>query len=300
MNKIKKMINNPKVAFDHFMRLPWSHLLSDEMYVKIRFRVDMKKKLDLINPRMFSEKLQWLKLYDRKPIYTTMVDKYEAKRYVASLIGEKYIIPTLGVWEHFEDIDFGQLPNQFVLKCTHDSGGVYICKDKSKLDVDSVKKKINKSLRKNYFYNEREWPYKDVKPRIIAEQYLVTAGESGLNDYKIFCFHGEPKFILVCSNRFSKSGLNEDFFDVDWKHLELARKLHGNAAITPARPNNLQEMIELSRKIAENTKFLRVDLYETNNEILFGECTFYPTSGFEEFSPAGADYEIGELLNIAE
>ena len=162
--------------------------MSDEAYLKFMYKLKMKRKLNLSDPQTFNEKLQWLKIYDRKPEYTTMVDKYEAKKYVADIIGEEYIIPTLGVWDRFEDIDFDELPDQFVLKCTHDSGGLVICRDKSKLDLKAAKKKINKSLKRNYYWIGREWPYKNVRPRIIAEKFMTDPTSDDLQDYKFFFF----------------------------------------------------------------------------------------------------------------
>ena len=192
------------------------HKMSDETYIKRKYRAIVKKDLNLKNPQMFCEKIQWLKLHDKNSRYTKMVDKYEAKKYVASIIGKQYIVPTLGVWERFEDIDFDKLPNRFVLKCTHDSGGLVICKNKDSLNKKRAKKKINKSLKRNYFYSGREWPYKKVVGRIIAEQYLEDHSMSEPRDYKFFCFNGEPKYCQVISNRSNHETV--DFFDMQWNH----------------------------------------------------------------------------------
>lgn len=211
-----------------------THVIPDRLYLKLKFRQKMGKWPDLDNPKTFNEKLQWLKLHDRKPIYSTMVDKYEAKRYIADIIGEEYIIPTLGVWDRFEDIDFDALPNQFVLKCTHDSGGLVIVCDKSSMNLDAARKKINRSMKRNYYWHGREWAYKNVKPRIIAEQYMEDGNpgekperiDAGLTDYKVHCFNGKPKLILVCKDRFSRGGMTEDFFSDEWNHLPVKRIRH--------------------------------------------------------------------------
>ena len=189
-----------------------SVIVPDKMYLKMKFRLKMNKKLDLNQPKTFNEKLQWLKLNDRKDIYTIMVDKYEVKKYVANIIGEEHIIPTIGIYDKFDNIDFDKLPNQFVIKCTHDSGGLVIVKDKSKINIDKIRKKINKHLKRDYYFLGREWPYKNVQPRIIVEKYMSNNGKE-LEDYKIHNFNGNPKLILVCKDRYTNVGLTEDFFD---------------------------------------------------------------------------------------
>ena len=418
-------------------------VMSDKLYLKLKFRVKMKKSLHLKNPQTFNEKLQWLKLHDRKPIYTTMVDKYEVKKYVAEKIGEEYIIPTLGVWDNFDDIDFDKLPDQFVLKCTHDSGGLVICKDKSKLDFSAARKKINRSLKNDYYLYGREWPYKDVKPRIIAEEYmedntlhelrdykffcfggqvecykvdfdrfiehhanyydrdgnllefgevvcppvydrkierpktlpkmiefaeklsneipflradfydvngqvyfgeltffpasgigefvpkewdlklgewihiprnnggyyllishdyivlLRCAQETGLKDYKVYCFNGEPKFTLVCSERFTKSGLKEDSYDLNWNPLVMRWKSHDNAQVQTPKPRNYDLLLDFSEKLSSGTPFLRCDFYEASGKLYFGELTFFPTSGFEGFQPESWDKTLGDWLDLS-
>lgn len=271
--------------------------MSDKKFLETLYEKTFCKKLDLINPKTFNEKLQWLKLYDRKDQYSKMVDKYEVKEYVASIIGDEYIIPTLGIYEKFDDINFEELPNQFVIKCTHDSGGLAICKDKSTFDIERAKKIINKSLKNNYFYCGREWPYKNVKPRIIIEKYMSNNGED-LEDYKIHNFNGIPKIILVCKDRYKKSGLTEDFFDTNWKHLEIKREKHGNSAEKIDKPNKLYEMLNLSEKIAKEIPFVRTDFYTINNKVYFGEITFYPASGFGKFYDEKWDYELGDMISL--
>lgn len=200
-----------KINYRYPQMLSW---MNDEKCLGFWYKYRFGTRLNLKNPKTFNEKIQWLKLYDRNPLYTTMVDKYEAKKYVASIIGEEYIIPTLGVWDKFDDIDFDKLPNQFVLKCTHDSGGLAVCKDKKVFDINAARKRINRSLKRNFYWIGREWPYKDVRPRIIAEQYMENSdGRTELSDYKFYCFNGKPEYCHVISDRTQNETM--DFFDMN-------------------------------------------------------------------------------------
>ena len=269
--------------------------VSDETYLKLLFKSRVGYNLDLEEPKTFNEKLQWLKLYDRKPEYIKMVDKYEVKKYVSEKIGEEYIIPTLGVWDKFEEINFDNLPNQFVLKCTHDSGGIIICKDKRELNMRKARKKLTKALKKNYYLWGREWPYKNIKPRIIAEKYMEDNNTNDLKDYKFMCFNGKVKCSFVCSNR--QSGLNVDFYDLHWRKLPFERHYKKSNDNIP-RPKNYDLMIKLSERLAENIPFVRIDWYEINNNLYFGEITFYPGSGIEEFNPEEWDKKIGDMLQL--
>lgn len=274
-----------------------SYFLSDINYLKMDYQVLMHKKLNLKNPKTFNEKLQWLKLYNRKPEYSKMVDKFEVKNYVASIIGEEHIIHTIGVYNSFDEIDFENLPNKFVIKCTHDSGGVIICKDKSKLDIETTKKQINKALKTNYYKLGREWPYKNVKPRIIIEKFIQDSEEDKLKDYKLFCFNGKVKMILVCSNRIGNHK-NTNFYDISWNLLPFSRANHINNPNVINKPNNLEEMIKVAEKLSKNIPFVRVDLYDVNNKVYFGELTFYPSSGFEGFNPEEWDIKLGDMLEL--
>lgn len=277
------------------------HAWTDENYLKFKYRLYIGKKLNLDSPKSFNEKLQWLKLYDRKPQYTVMVDKYDAKDYVENVIGKEYIIPTLGVWDSFEEIDFDALPNQFVLKCTHDSGGVVICHDKRAFDKNKARKKINNSLKNNYYWMGREWPYKDVKPRIIAEDFISETeddlNESDLNDYKLMCFNGTVKCSFICSERYSQNGLHVTFFDRDWNVMPFERHYPSVKEGLP-KPQKYEEMVALAEKLSANIPFVRVDFYEVSGKIYFGELTLYPGSGFEEFTPEEWDYKLGSWLNL--
>lgn len=273
-------------------------VLPDEAYLRLRYFLIFRRLPDLKNPKTFNEKLQWLKLHDRDPEYTRMVDKFEAKKYVAERIGEEYIIPTLGVWDRFEDIDFDTLPDQFVLKCTHDSGGVVICREKSSFDVETAREKLTTSLKENYYWEYREWPYKDVKPRIIGEEYLP--GEDGeLLDYKLLCFHGEVKCTYVCSQRYSGSGMHVDFYDRNWEKMPFERYYPSSDIFHP-KPENYELMVEKAEALAKGMRFLRVDFYENCGRIYFGELTFYPGSGLRPFNPPQWDNTLGSWIHLSD
>lgn len=279
------------------------HFLSDRTYLMLMYWIKFRKRLDLTNPKTFNEKLQWLKLNDYSHLYAKLVDKYEVKKYVESVIGKDYVIPTLGVWEAFDDIDFDILPNQFVLKCTHDSGGLVIVKDKNQLDRKSAKKKIDDALKRNYYWVGRERPYKRVKPRIIAEEYLheteqVCNSITGIQDFKLLVFAGKTELILVCNDRYSSHRMTEDFFDIHWNRLNICRLKHGNSTKKILKPQNLELMCKLANKLTKAMIFARVDFYNINGKVYFGEITFYPASGFDGFQPNTWDRKLGELLNL--
>lgn len=271
--------------------------LPDKLYLQLVYFKHFNKFIDFNNPKTFNEKLQWLKLYNRKPEYTVMVDKYLVKEYVANIIGEEYVIPTLGVWRDANKIDWDTLPKQFVLKCNNDSGGIVICKDKDKLNVQETIRFLNTRLKNNGFWYGREWPYKGVKPCIIAEKFISDDGNE-LADYKIYNFNCVPKVVLVCRDRFKKTGMTEDFFDNRWNHLDVMRINHSNSSETIPRPIRLDEMLELSEKLSKSIPFVRTDFYEVDGKVYFGEMTFYPASGFEKFIPDEYDDLFGEWLKI--
>lgn len=272
--------------------------MSDETYLKLRYNCIMGKKLNLDNPVTYNEKLQWLKLYDRKPEYTKMVDKYEAKKYVADIIGEEYIIPTLGVWDSVDDIDFDALPNQFVLKCTHDSGGLVICKDKSKLDIENAKNTLNHFLNRNFYNVHREWPYKDVKPRIIAEKYMEDEAGKELKDYKFFCFNGEPKLLYISEGLSDHSTAKISFANMDYNISEFKRNDFKSFDELPKKPVNFEKMKELAKVLSKDRAFIRVDFYEINKKIFFGELTFFPCSGYLPFDPEKYDKVLGDWITL--
>lgn len=276
-----------------------SFLFPDKLYLKMLFRLRMGYKLNLDNPQTFSEKLQWLKLYNRKPEYTQMVDKYEAKKYVAGIIGGEYIIPTLGVWDSVDDINFDALPNQFVLKTTHGGGntGVVICRDKSTFDISAAKKKLKLSLKTDIYRLLCEWPYKNVQKRIIAERYISIPGNEDLPDYKFYCFNGEPKYCQVIADR--NSVMTIDFYDNDWTHQPFhGRKGFPFSKAKQPKPIKFHEMWEFAAKLSAGIPFLRVDFYEVEGSVYFGELTFFPTSGIGGFNPKEWDYKLGSLIKL--
>jgi len=272
--------------------------IPSKLYLKCMFRTLIGKSLDFDNPRDFNEKLQWLKLYERKPEYTEMADKCTAKVIVAEKIGKQHIIKTLGVWETFDSIDFSSLPDRFVLKCTHDSAGLVICRDKTKFDFETAKKKLTKCLKRNFYYAGREWPYKNIKPQIIAEEYMEDSVFHELRDYKFFTFGGKSKVVHIVSNR---SKENEptygDFYDMDFVHLDLTMG-HDNAPIEPAKPKCFEDMKKYAEILAEGTKHLRVDFYEVDGKLYFGELTFFQDSGFANIQPPRWNRILGDWIEI--
>lgn len=270
--------------------------MSDEEYLKRIFEAKVGHPLNLSNPKSFNEKLQWLKIHDHNPLYTTLVDKYEVKRYVASIIGEEFIIPTIGVWDKFDDIDFSVLPNQFVLKCTHDSGGLVICKDKTNLDIKKAKKKIESCLKQNYFWVGREWPYKNVKPRIIAEKYITDESGVELKDYKVFNFDGNPELIQVDYDRFVNHKRN--LYTVDWKFIDASIKFPNDANHKIEKPEALEMMVDAAKKLSCGIVHVRTDFYCIGNRVYFGELTFYHGSGFEIFNPEDLGLYLGNLMKL--
>lgn len=294
---------------DKYLREPWrifaSRKLSflwrfypDKFYLKCIYRTHFGEKLDFKNPKKFNEKLQYLKLNQKNPEYTKMVDKYEAKKYVAEKIGEKYVVPLLGVWYNFDDIDFDSLPEKFVLKCNHDSNSYVICKDKSKLDINAARKRIEPCLKRNFYYIGREWVYKNVKPAIIAEMYMEDDKYGELRDYKFFTFNGKAKLLHTVYNRQNKSEETYgDFFDMDYNHLEI-RMGHNNGPEPPEKPVNFELMKKLAEKLAEDTKHLRVDFYEVNGKVYFGELTFYQDSGMGIIEPDMYNEILGSWIKL--
>lgn len=271
-------------------------VLNDETYLKLYYRFFIGRKLDLDYPKGYNEKLQWLKLHDRNPEYVQLVDKYKAKQIAAEIIGEQYIAPVIaGPWNSVEEIEIGDLPNKFVLKTSHDSGGVVICEDKQSFDWKKAKKKLKKALKYNYYYVGREWPYKNIVPCIFAEQYLECQDTGGLVDYKFMCFDGTPKLMFTVTER--TSGIKVDFFDMDFKHLPIVRH-YPNSVNEIKKPEHFELMKELSRKLAKDFPHVRIDFYEVGGRIFFGEWTFYPGNGLEEFSSYEEDLKIGEMITV--
>ena len=282
--------------------------LSDKIYLQLRYLLEMDRVLHLRHPRLFTEKIQWLKLYDRRPEYTQMVDKYAVKEFVAKIIGSEYIIPTLGVWDRPEDIEWERLPQQFVLKTTHGGGGngVVIVRDKDTIDRTAVVEKLAKAMKSDIYRDLGEWPYKNVPRRIIAEKFMLVSSSDfdseSLPDYKFYCFNGEPKYCQVILDRYKNETI--DFFDMNWKHQEfygLNPKYNNKTKQSKSiieKPKNLEEMRLITSKLAKNISFVRIDLYVVQKHTYFGEITFYPASGIGVFTPDCYDKILGYMINL--
>lgn len=277
--------------------LNFLRFIPDKMMLKLEYRMKIGKKLRLNPPKTFNEKLQWLKLNDRKGIYTLMADKYGVRDYIKNKIGEEYLIPIYGCWDTVDEIPFDSLPDKFVLKCTHDSGSVILVSDKTKLDISSTKKKLDKRLKKNPFWWAREWPYKNIKPRVIAEQFMVDGNNEFLPVYKFFCFNGEPKLIQQIQND-KQENETVDYFDIKWKRLNITQRFP-NSSVPIKKPDKLDQMISIVRKLSEGVSFLRVDLYFINGKIIFSEHTFYPDAGYSIFKPESWDVELGKWIDLS-
>lgn len=298
------MIHNKSQFCDSIVK-NFLRFLPDKLYISLRYRCQIGYWVNWTRPKTFTEKLQWLKVYNHRPEYTTMVDKYAVKKYVADRIGKQYIIPTLGVWDKVDDIDWDSLPEQFVLKTTHGggSGGVVICKDKMTFDKNAAIVKLNKSMSSDIYSALREWPYKKVKRQVIAEKFMIPNDKLNdpaydLTDYKFFCFNGVPKFCQVIRDRHTCESI--DFYDMDWNHQGFVglNPVARNGLTPVARPTHLKEMQSLCCKLSEDIPFIRVDLYVIDGKVYFGELTFYPASGFGDFTPSEWNKRLGDLIQL--
>ena len=272
------------------------HDKPDEEYLRRKFIAKLGYPLNLREPTTFNEKLQWLKLHDRNPIYTEMVDKYQAKKYYA-FIGEQHIIPTLGIWERFDEIDFDRLPNQFVLKCTHDSGGVVLVRDKRTFDRSEAREKLERHLKREYYWIGREWPYKDVRPRILAEPLLQPADGRELVEYKILCSYGEPKLTMVCKGKAHSDMRTISVYDMDFNMIPVDTT-YPRAKTPEPKPAQFEEMLRISRQLSQDLPFLRADMYLCDGQVFLGELTLYHSSGFCRFDPPYYDTLFGEMIDI--
>lgn len=298
LNKIKIYFKNP-YKFLLYLDKKRIITLKDEVFLKYQYKDVFDKELNLDNPITFNEKLQWLKIHDRKKEYINLVDKYEVKKIVEEKIGKEYIIPTLGIYNSWNEIDFDKLPNQFVIKCTHDSGGIEICKDKEKFDFKNAQKKICKNLKKNFFYLGREWPYKDVKPRIIIEKYMEDATQKSMRDFKFFCFYGKPEIMYISEGLENHETASMSFFDMDYNQIELKRKDYKLLVEKPGKPINFKKMKEFSALLSSKIPHVRCDWYEINGKLYFGELTFFTCSGFVPFEDDKWDEKMGDLLELS-
>lgn len=281
----------------------WWKLLNlsmpDKVLLSVKYRHSFHKRLNWKQPQTFSEKLQWLKLYGRTAINVVMSDKYAVKQYITDRIGEQYVIPLLGVWDRPEEIDFSQLPDKFVIKCNHNSGtGMYICRDKSLIDEKKIRKELHKGLRQDFFLGSREYAYKGIPRKIIAEQYMEDNETKELRDYKFFCFDGEPKALFIASGRLQgEENVTFDFFDMDFNHLPFTNG-HPNAKVFPEKPKCFEEMKELAAVLSKGIPHVRVDFYEVNGKVYFGEFTFSHWGGLKPFEPEEWDYIFGSWIEL--
>jgi len=283
--------------FAHLVRTHEFRWISDEWYLRWVYKGNTGRKLNLSNPKRFSEKMQWLKIHDRNPVYTTMVDKLAVKEWAGSIIGKEHIIPLLGTWERAEDIDFNTLPEQFVIKCNHDSHSIIICKDKNRLDIQDTRRALAASMKKNQYYAEgRQWPYLNVRPCILAEKYMEDEQLGELRDYKFFTFNGEPRLMYVATGRGTGQTYG-DFFDMNYQHQDL-RIDHEMSPVCPEKPETFDAMKEAARRLAQGVPQVRVDFYEVNGQFYFGEMTFFHCSGFGNFKPDEWDAKLGELIHL--
>lgn len=297
MDKAMRIFKEPRRVCLKLLNV-FAVIFPDALFLRLKFYLMMGKRLNLEKPETFSEKLQWLKLYNRKPVHTVMVDKIAAKDYVAKIVGKEHIIPTIATYDSVEEIDWDALPNQFVIKCTHDSGGVVVCKDKSRLDIEAAKKTLREGLRTDYYYLFREWPYRNVPRRLICEEYLVDESGYELKDYKWFCFDGEPKALFVAADRGkADEEVKFDFFDTDFNHLPF-RNGHPLAGKPIAKPAGFEKMKELAAMLSKGEPHIRVDLYDVNGKVYFGELTFFHFSGLMPFEPEEWDYRFGSWLTL--
>ena len=296
LDTIVGAILHPSKLLKVLINMGLLNAMDDESYIRLCYHLHTGKVLDLNNPKTFNEKIQWLKLNYRRPEYTTLVDKYKVREYIANTIGGEYLTPLLGVWERAEDIDFNALPDQFVLKCNHNSGiGMCICTDKSKLDTSKVRRELNRGLRQDYYLTGREWAYNNVPRRIIAEQYLTDDG-FGLKDYKFFCFNGEPRLIQVDFDRFV--GHKRNLYTTDWQYFNGEIEYPADPNVMIPRPETLNIMLDLARKLSAGYPHVRIDFYSIKGKVYFGEMTFYHGSGYEHFSPASLGEMMGGWMNL--
>lgn len=289
----KYFLSNPKL-FLYGTMLATSRMWPSDTYLKAYYYLLYGKHLDLKNPKTFNEKLNWLKIHYHNPLCIKLADKYEVKEYVKKTIGEEYVVPNYGVWNSFEEIDFNTLPSQFVLKGTHDSGGAFVCKDKNAFDIESTRKRLTYNLTVNYYYRRREWVYKRIKPRIIADELLDDGSGRELRDYKFWCFNGVPKVMYI-----TNKGVNieENFYDMDFNVLNIN---HGFPRTTPEynKPKNFELMVELAAKLSKDLPFVRVDFFNLDGKIYFGEFTFYDWAGLKPFAEEKWDMKLGELIDL--
>ncbi|OBU11871.1 ATP-grasp fold amidoligase family protein [Morganella psychrotolerans] len=294
-----KKVKHPFILrFIYFLaKRNYLSFIKDEHYLKIIYYLNRGEKLNLDDPVKFSEKIQWLKLYNRKPIYHSVVDKYTAREYVEKKIGEEILIPLIGIYDYFKEIDFDKLPPKFVLKTTHGSSQNIICTNKESLNIELAEKKFNNWFNVCLYKIFKEWAYKDIKPRIICEKY-ISDNDIPPNDYKFYCFDGQIEFIQVNQNRYSLNHL-ETFLSSSWEKIDMFYGVTSNSHDIE-KPSRLNDMILIAKKLSEEFKFVRVDLYQVDNKIYFGELTLYPASGLDIIEPVELELLFGSKIKTNE
>lgn len=297
MRKFISLLKNPRHLLLSLAEHGFFNWMPDKLYLKLVFRLRIGQKLRINSPQTFNEKIQWLKLYDRRSEYIGMTDKCLAREYIGNRIGEEYLVPLLGAWDKAEDIDFSKLPEHFVLKCNHDSGSAVVCRDKKSFSEADAVKALKKKLRKNAFFGGREWQYKNIKRKVIAEKYLEDDANGELTDYKLLCFNGRVKCCLVVTKRFSAEGVHKTFYDRQWNRLPFERREPAEKTDIE-KPQNYGKMLEIAEELSKNRTFLRVDFYESEKKLYIGELTLHPGSGFEEFVPREWDDILGGWLKL--
>lgn len=293
-----EFLKHPSRSFFYFKRWGLLDNLGDAAYLKWMYRAYTGEKLNLKEPKTFNEKLQWLKLNNRRPEYTLMVDKYEGKSYVEKVCGGLRTIQTLGIWNSFDEIDFGLLPDKFVLKTTHDSGTIAICDNRRDFDKMRAKAQLEESLKRNFYSYSREWPYKNVRPRILAEEYMIDEHGKGLKDYKFYCFNGVPKYLYVSQGMNDHKTARVSFITMNWEKAPFGRTDYPEFEALPPRPTKFDEMIKVAKKLSEGHPFMRVDLYEISGEVYFSELTLFPCGGFMPFTPNEWDRKLGDMIEL--
>ena len=296
--KVIRYASDPYYALGYDMIKKCPKLMSDKFYLSVLWKMVMGYELDWKNPKTFNEKLQWLKLYDRNPLYTTLVDKYRVKQWVANKIGEQYVIPTLAVYNSADEIDLEQLPNQFVLKCNHDSGSVVICRDKSTFDFETAKKKLDKAMNNNFYWEAREWPYKDVIPMIIIEEFKEDFLHDSLVDYKFFCFDGVPRLMYLSEGLDNHQTARMSFFDMDFNLTNCRRTDYKPLCYKPVKPLNFELMKYLAEQLSRGIPQIRVDFYEICGRVYFGELTFFTNGGMIPFENVEWDLRMGDWIKL--
>ena len=295
---VSQVLDSIEASGDGAVKQKYHEFYNDKEFLEKYFEHWMEYKIDFNNPSTFNEKIQWLKLYNHKPEYTRMVDKYEMRQFVEERIGSGYTVPLIGVWESFDDIDFDQLPKQFVLKCNHDSGSIVIVQDKDKFDIEDAKEKINRTLSTNYYWRAREWAYKNVKRKIIAEPYLYDAKQKELLDYRFFCFNGEVKAIIVdFDHTLNKIG-RRNFYNKYWEYMPLSLHYPTAPETIIEKPKCMEEMIEIAEKLSVSIPHIRIDFYIIDDRPIIGELTFYHAAGSQKFSPKKWDKIFGDWIDL--